>query len=178
RWIGCIEMPAATPANSVATYSDGTVLASVLTHPGTSITDFVRGDATGGVYEWRPGEAAFRLLPGTRLPGNNGIETSPDDREFYVVAFGSHAVVIYARDDTSQPLTRRLWNSQCLPTQHRTPASTASPRHASSAASCGLRRTRASASQFERCQGLPTTVSERRAARLRGEAGRLIVCTH
>ena len=108
RWIGCIEMPAATPANSVATYSDGTVLASVLTHPGTSITDFVRGDATGGVYEWRPGDAAFRLLPGTRLPGNNGIETSPDDREFYVVAFGWHAVVIYARDDTSQPLRKAI----------------------------------------------------------------------
>jgi hypothetical protein len=105
RWLGCIEMPAATPANSVATYSDGTVLASVLTHPGTSITDFVRGDATGGVYEWRPGEKGFRLLPGTRLPGNNGIETSPDDREFYVVAFGWHAVVIYSRDDTSQVRT-------------------------------------------------------------------------
>ena len=107
-WIGCVEMPAATPANSVATYSDGTVLASVLTHPGTSITDFVRGDATGGVYEWRPGDAAFRLLPGTRLPGNNGIETSPDDREFYVVAFGWHAVVIYARDDTSRPLRKAI----------------------------------------------------------------------
>jgi hypothetical protein len=108
RWIGCIEMPAATPANSVATYSDGTVLASVLTHPETSITDFVRGEATGGVYEWRPGETTFRLLPGTRLPGNNGIETSPDDREFYVVAFGWHAVVIYARDDTSQPLRKAI----------------------------------------------------------------------
>jgi hypothetical protein len=108
RWIGCIEMPAATPANSVATYSDGTVLASVLTNPGTSITDFVRGEATGGVYEWRPGEPAFRLLPGTHLPGNNGIETSPDDREFYVVAFGWHAIVIYARDDTSQPLRKAI----------------------------------------------------------------------
>lgn len=108
RWIGCIEMPAATPANSVATYSDGTVLASVLTHPGTSITDFVRGNATGGVYEWRPGAAAFQLLPGTRLPGNNGIETSADDREFYVVAFGWHAVLIYARDDTSQPLRKAI----------------------------------------------------------------------
>jgi hypothetical protein len=108
RWLGCIEMPAATPANSVATYSDGTVLASVLTLPGTSITDFVRGDATGGVYEWRPGEPGFRLLAGTRLPGNNGIETSPDDREFYVVAFGWHAVVIYARGDTSQPLRKAI----------------------------------------------------------------------
>jgi hypothetical protein len=77
RWIGCIEMPAATPANSVATYSDGTVLASVLTHPGTSITDFVRGDATGGVYEWRPGERVFRLLPGTRLPATTASRLRP-----------------------------------------------------------------------------------------------------
>jgi hypothetical protein len=108
RWIGCIQMPSAIPANSVATYSDGTILASVLTHPGTSITDFVRGDVTGGVYQWRPGEAAFRLLPGTQLPGNNGIETSRDDREFYVVAFGWHAVVVYGRDDTSQPLRQAV----------------------------------------------------------------------
>jgi len=42
------------------------------------------------------------------LPGNNGIETSADDREFYVVAFGWHAVVIYARDDTSQPLRKAI----------------------------------------------------------------------
>ena len=54
------------------------------------------------------GRAAFRLLPGTRLPGNNGIETSRDDREFYVVAFGWHAVVVYARDDTSQPLRKAI----------------------------------------------------------------------
>ena len=106
HWLGCVLMPTATPANSVATYTDGTILASVLTHPGTSITDFVAGAATGGVYEWRPGEASFRLLPGTRLPGNNGIETSPDDREFYVVAFGWHAVVVYARNDTSQPVRK------------------------------------------------------------------------
>lgn len=106
RWIGCVLMPAQTPANSIATYSDGTILASVLTHPGTSITDFVRGHITGGVYEWRPGASAFRLLPGTQLPGNNGIETSPDDREFYVVAFGWHAVVVYSREDTLQPLRK------------------------------------------------------------------------
>lgn len=105
-WLGCVLMPTATPANSVATYSDGTILASVLTHPGTSITDFVAGAATGGVYEWRPGDPSFRLLPGTRLPGNNGIETSIDDREFYVVAFGWHAVVIYSRSDTSRPLRK------------------------------------------------------------------------
>ena len=106
HWIGCVLMPPATPANSVATYSDGTILASVLTRPGTSITDFVRGQTTGGVYEWRPGDSSFRLLPGTELPGNNGIETAPDDQEFYVVAFGWHAIVVYSRFDTARPLRK------------------------------------------------------------------------
>lgn len=103
RWIGCVLMPDATPANSVATFSDGTILASVLTRPGTTITDFVRRERTGAVYQWRPGDDSFQLLPGTELPGNNGIETSRDDREFYVVAFGWHAVVVYDRGNTSRP---------------------------------------------------------------------------
>ena len=105
-WIGCVLMPPGIAANSVASFSDGTLVASVLTHPGKSITDFVRGEITGGVYQWHPGDAGFRLLPGTQLPGNNGIETSLDDREFYVIAFGWRSVVIYTRDDTSMPVRR------------------------------------------------------------------------
>jgi hypothetical protein len=105
-WIGCVLMPNAITANSVASYSDGTILASVLTHPGTTITDFVRGGITGGVYEWRPGANSFELLKGTELPGNNGLETAPDDQGFYVVAFGWRSVVAFARADTSKPLWR------------------------------------------------------------------------
>lgn len=105
-WIGCVPMPNGIAANSVASYSDGTILASVLTHPGTTITDFVRGEITGGVYEWRPDAKSFELLNGTELPGNNGLETSPDDQGFYVVAFGWRSVVAFARADTSKPLWR------------------------------------------------------------------------
>jgi hypothetical protein len=105
-WIGCVPMPNAIAANSVASYSDGTILASVLTHPGTTITDFVRGGVTGGVYQWRPGAQSFELLEGTELPGNNGLETFPDDQGFYVVAFGWRSVVAYSRGDTSKALWR------------------------------------------------------------------------
>jgi hypothetical protein len=105
-WIGCVLMPNAIAANSVASYSDGTILASVLTHPGKTITDFVRGGITGGVYEWRPGSESFELLRGTELPGNNGLETMPDDRGFYVVAFGWRSVVAFSRSDSSKPLWR------------------------------------------------------------------------
>jgi len=107
-WSGCVLLPPGIAANSVATFSDGTILVSVLTHPGRTITDFWRGEITGGVYSWKPGEDAFRLLPGTELPGNNGIETSRDDTEFFVIAFGWRSVVVFSRADPSRPLRRAV----------------------------------------------------------------------
>ena len=65
-WNGCVLMPPGLAANSVATFSDGTILVSVLTHPGRTITDFWRGEITGArVFV----EARRRLLstsPGYR----------------------------------------------------------------------------------------------------------------
>ena len=107
-WSGCVLMPPGLAANSVATFSDGTILVSVLTHLGRTITDFWRGEITGGVYSWEPGEASFRLLPGTELPGNNGLETSRNDLEFFVVAFGWRSVVVFSRADPSRPLRRAV----------------------------------------------------------------------
>ena len=107
-WNGCVLMPEGLAANSVASYSDGTILASVLLHPGSSIADVVNGKPTGGVYEWTPGTRKFHLLPGTELPGNNGIETSRDDKSFYVVAFGWHAVVSFSRSDTAHSARKAI----------------------------------------------------------------------
>lgn len=106
RWLGCLPLPAGRAANSVTTLPDGTVLATELIRPGTAITDYVQQRVTGGVYAWRPGDNAFRLLPGTELPGDNGIEASRDGKYFYVVAFGWHAILVYAMADTSRPLKR------------------------------------------------------------------------
>ena len=103
-WQGCLLMPQGHVGNAVATYRDGTVLVSVLTRPGTSITDFERGMATGGVYERPPGARYFSLIKGSELPGNNGLETSADDQHFYAVAFGLRAVAIFARGSKSGPL--------------------------------------------------------------------------
>jgi hypothetical protein len=103
-WRGCVLLPQGVAANSVASFSDGTVLITELTRPGTTIADFVAGRETGAVYTLPPGAQEFSRLAGTELPGNNGLETSKDDREFYVVAFGWHAVVVYSRRDTSKPL--------------------------------------------------------------------------
>ncbi len=102
-WLGCQLLPPGHVGNAVATYSDGTVLVSVLTRPGTTITDFERGEKTGGIFKRARDASAFTLIPGTELPGNNGLETSPDDRKFYTVAFGLRAVAIFKRGQTSGP---------------------------------------------------------------------------
>lgn len=105
-WRGCLPMPAGQVGNSVASFADGTVLVTVLNRPGTTIGDFMMGRSTGAVWQWAVGDDRFRQTPGTELPGNNGLETDPDERRFYVVAFGWHAVLVYDRADTSHPLAR------------------------------------------------------------------------
>ncbi len=105
-WNGCVLMPDGYPANSVKAFADGQILATNLLAPGKTIADYTQGRVTGGVYSWRPGEERFRLLPGTELPGNNGIEASPDEKNFYVVSFGLRQVVEFSRADPSKPLRR------------------------------------------------------------------------
>lgn len=97
QWIGCLPMPNGMAANAVSSFPDGTVLATVLTVPGRTMADYVLGHNSGVVLEWAPHAAAFREVPGTELPGNNGLEADPDNRHFYVVAFGRHSIVTFLR---------------------------------------------------------------------------------
>ncbi len=103
-WTGCVLMPEKLAANSVAAFSDGTLVATVLTLPGKTFQDVWAGLNTGVVLMWTPGSKEFRTLTGTELPGNNGIETSPDDREFYVASIGLKRIVAFSRANPSKPL--------------------------------------------------------------------------
>ena len=103
-WTGCVLMPEKLAANSVAVFSDGAIVATVLTLPGKAFEDLFAGRNTGAVFLWTPGSAAFRMLEGTELPGNNGIDTSPDDQEFYVVSSGLKRIVAFSRANPSTPL--------------------------------------------------------------------------
>lgn len=103
-WRGCVLMPPGDAANAVSSFRDGTIIATVLTLPGKTKADFVRGQRTGAVLQWRPKTLHFHILAGTELPGNNGLAAGPDGRRFYVVAFGLHAVYEYRRGDTRHPL--------------------------------------------------------------------------
>jgi hypothetical protein len=103
-WIGCVLMPNGLAANSVAAFSDGALVATVLIMPGKTFEDAFAGRTTGAVFLWAPGTPAFRQLPGTELSANNGIETSPDDREFFVVSTTQKKIVAFSRSNPGTPL--------------------------------------------------------------------------
>lgn len=103
-WIGCIVLPQGLAANSVAAFTDGSLLATVLIMPGKTFEDAFAQRPTGIVLAWKPGEKTFQPLPGTELSANNGIETSPDDREFYVASTTTKRVIAYARNKPGVPL--------------------------------------------------------------------------
>jgi hypothetical protein len=119
-WIGCVPMPAGNKAypnlgqataarieaNAVAAYSDGTIIATIPQRPGTTNLQRLGGEPTGDVVAWTPGTESFHVLPGTQLAGNNGIEISPDESEFYVVSFGTATVFVFSSKDTRKPLRR------------------------------------------------------------------------
>jgi sugar lactone lactonase YvrE len=110
-WTGCVKIPSSLRTNSVAAASDGTILANVQMKNGAIQADYMVGKITGGVYEWKPSDKAWRLLPGTELAGNNGIELSKDEKEFYVAVSGTQSVEIFSRADTSKPVrqARAIW---------------------------------------------------------------------
>jgi hypothetical protein len=103
-WIGCVLAPDKLSFNSVAAFSDGTLVATVLITPDKTFADAFAQRNTGVVMQWTPGSPAFTALPGTELSANNGIETSPDDREFYVASTTTKRIVAFARNNTSKPL--------------------------------------------------------------------------
>src|SRR5687767_1220271 len=96
-WIGCVLLPPKLAANSVAAFSDGTLVATVLILPGKTFEDAFAMRNTGIVLQWTPGTPRFVELKGTELVANNGIETSPDDREFYVASTSTRRVYAFSR---------------------------------------------------------------------------------
>lgn len=96
-WIGCVLLPPKLAANSVAAFSDGTLVATVLFLPGRTFEDAFAFRNTGIVLQWTPGARTFVELKGTELVANNGIETSADGREFYVASTTMRRIYAFSR---------------------------------------------------------------------------------
>src|SRR5262245_20130788 len=103
-WIGCVVTPDKMALNSVAAFTDGSLVATVLILPGKTFEDAFAQRNTGVVLAWKPGDKTFQTLPGTELPANNGIETSPDDREFYVASTTTKRIIAFSRNAPYKPL--------------------------------------------------------------------------
>ena len=104
-WRGCVPMPAGLAANSVASFADGSLVATVLFMPGTTFADaIVARKPTGAVFEWSPGKPGFELVRGTELPANNGIEVSADGREIYVASSGLQTIVAFSHSNPARQL--------------------------------------------------------------------------
>lgn len=103
-WTGCLLLPDKLAVNSVAAFSDGALVATVLTLPDKTFEDVWAGRNTGVVLMWTAESGKFQRLAGTELPGNNGIETSADNREFFVASTGLKRIVVYARANPSKPV--------------------------------------------------------------------------
>lgn len=110
-WRGCVPMPEGLAANSVASFANGSLVATVLLMPGKTFGDLFSGKPTGAVLEWSPGKRGFEKIVGSELPGNNGIEVSEDGREIFVASTGLQTVVAFARTNP----TKQLRSTPTLP---------------------------------------------------------------
>lgn len=101
-WMGCVKLTDGH-ANAVTAKRDGTILANMTLRGGFTNDDFAkRGIKTGGIYAWSPVTKAVRMLPGTELRGNNGIEISRDETQAYVAVPNDEMVAVFDLADTAK----------------------------------------------------------------------------
>ncbi len=105
-WVGCAVMPDRTWPNAVAPTPGGGMVVTDMFDPKDpkAPAKLAAGEETGAVYEWQP-HRGFKLVPGSRMSGNNGIEVSRDGKWIYVAAWGNKAVVRLSRGGGA-PATR------------------------------------------------------------------------
>jgi len=103
-WIGCIMTPDGMQANSVASFADGSLVATIPLHTGIQINEAFARKATGAVYEWSPGDTGFSKIEGTEMPYGNGIEVSNDGQEFYVASSGLQKVLAFSNSNPTRLL--------------------------------------------------------------------------
>lgn len=88
-WDGCRLLPARRWPNAVVVAADRTLYVTSMFDPSDpeSWIKMAAGETTGAVLVWRPDAGYFAELPGSRMPGANGLEVSADNRWLYVAAW-------------------------------------------------------------------------------------------
>lgn len=99
EWLGCVMTPPGVSANSMAALPGGGLLISKFQEAGDAqaIAKMLKGEVTGTVYAWRPGQG-WSELPGVRLSGDNGLVVSKDGKFVFIAVWGGQAVQKVALD--------------------------------------------------------------------------------
>jgi hypothetical protein len=93
EWIGCAILPEGANGNAVASLPRGGFVVTKFmdTRDKQGFQHMLAGQVTGTVYRWSTGKG-FTEVPGTRLPGDNGVVASRDGRWLFVNAYGSRQI--------------------------------------------------------------------------------------
>ncbi|MFT4815667.1 MAG: hypothetical protein ACI80L_000621 [Pseudohongiellaceae bacterium] len=86
-WVGCVIAPSGVGLNSVAALPDG----------GFTATNF--NIAAGNLWEWHSGNGWVEV-PGSQMPGPNGLVVSSDGRWYYIGGWAEKSVVRLSRGQT------------------------------------------------------------------------------
>ena len=88
RWIGCLAAPAGASLNSLAPTPDGGIVVTKFNELGDkgAFAKMTAGEKTGLVYKWTAKDG-FKIVPGTQMPGANGVEVTRDNRWLFVNAW-------------------------------------------------------------------------------------------
>ena len=96
-WRGCVHVPSTILANAVAPLPDGVAVTSFGSPDDPKMVNLVAGRPSGFVMTWSK-RTDWVHLKGSDLPGDNGIESSPDGRTLYVNAWANDALWILSSD--------------------------------------------------------------------------------
>ncbi len=110
QWTGCVLMPPGANGNAVAALPSGggfVVTKFMDTRDKQGFQHLMAGAVTGVVYHWTPGRG-FSEVPGTRLPGDNGVVVSRDGKWVFVNAYGSDEIYRVALSGGAQPTSVKV----------------------------------------------------------------------
>jgi len=99
---GCVHVPSTVLANAVAPLPDGVAVTSFGSPDDKKLANLIAGRPSGFVMIWSK-RTGWVHLKGSDLPGDNGIESSPDGRTLYVAAWTNNALWILSRDGRRAP---------------------------------------------------------------------------
>jgi hypothetical protein len=122
-WIGCAVAPDPIGLNSVVGLADGGFITTNFSPRGSDAagarTRMMAGEANGEVWEWHT-TSGWKIVPGGKFAGPNGLEISKDGKWLYIGGWGSQTFIRLSRGQTpvkmdSVPVGFRLDNIRWAP---------------------------------------------------------------